>query len=304
MSTTTQCPVCGTRFRATQAQLEAYQGMVRCGNCHAAFNAVENRTSEEPSPQLDLPIMQEGAVPEEEMEEAAALAETEGAAAVVAEAERAAAEAERMPAPPPVREPATAPARKPPAVEVDTYEQEEEEEEESAELSDTLSFLAAKKKPRAGWRWVAADVALLLLLLGQGIYMFRVELAAQLPGLKPALVSTCAALGCSVPLPRNIDLMDIESSNLETDPAKPGIITLDLTLRNLAHYTQAYPNIELTLTDFNEVPVGRRVLHPADYLKKAQAETAGLAAKRTHFVSLAMDASALKPAGYKLFLYY
>lgn len=301
MSTTTQCPVCGTRFRASQAQLEAYQGMVRCGNCHAAFNAVENRTSEEPSPQLDLPIMQEGAVPEDEME-ASELVETEGVATVVADAERAAAEAERVPAVA-KRVPAVPPAREPTAAEVDK-EEEELEEEESAEPADTLSFLAEKKKPRPSWRWVVADVALLLLLLGQGIYMFRVDLAAQLPGIKPMLVSACTELGCTVPLPRNIDLMDIESSNLETDPAKPGIITLDVTLRNLAHYAQAYPDIELTLTDYNEVPVGRRVLHPAEYLKAAQAETTGLAAKRTHNIRLAMDASALKPAGYKLFLYY
>lgn len=274
MSTTTQCPVCGTRFRATQAQLEAYQGMVRCGNCNAAFNAVEHRTSEEPSPQLDLPIMQESAPELEEETNAPA----PPAAAPVKPAETAKHAGKKGPGasvPPP------APAQ-----------------------PGELSIFAKKEKPRAGWGWVLADLLLLLLLLGQGVYMFRVDLAAQLPGLKPTLVSACARLGCTVPLPRNIDLMDIESSNLETDPAKPGIITVDVTLRNLAHYPQAYPNIELTLTDYNEVPVGRRVLHPADYLQTAHPETAGLAGKRTHNIRLAMDASALRPAGYRLFLFY
>lgn len=273
MSTTTQCPVCGTRFKATQAQLEAYQGMVRCGNCNAAFNAVEHRTSVEPSPQLDLPIMVEGANETEPEDEKEAIKPVTAARK-------------------PVTQPESAEAGK--------------NEDSGDKLTSTgeLSLFAKKEKPRAGWHWLAASVLLLLLLLGQGIYMFRVDLAAKLPGLKPTLVSACAELGCTVPLPRNIDLMDIESSNLETNPAHPGIITLDVTLRNLARYAQAYPNIELTLTDFNEVPVGRRVISPSEYLKAQQAATAGLEGKRTHNIQLAMDASALKPVGYKLFLFY
>jgi hypothetical protein len=152
--------------------------------------------------------------------------------------------------------------------------------------------------------WAVASALLLLLLLGQAVYLFRVELAAHLPGLKPALVAACTKMHCEVPLPRNIDLISIESSNLEMDPAQPGIITLSVTLRNMASYAQSYPNLELTLTDFNDSPVGRRLLLPGEYLKDAADEKNGLAANRESSIRLAIDASGLKSAGYRLFLAY
>lgn len=254
MSATTQCPACGTRFRATQAQLEAYHGMVRCGHCHAAFNAIENRTSQEPSPQLDLPIVLEDvSAPEIEPEAAPAFDVTAAAAPELASAE-----------------PEPGPWEKPPRV----------------------------------WPWALAAALLLASLLAQAAYLFRVELAARLPGLKPALAAACTRLHCTVPLPRNPDLMSIESSNLETDPAQPGVITLTVTLRNLAPYPQEYPNLELTLTDVSDTPVGRRVLHPADYLKEAADEKTGLAGNREASLRLAIDASGLRAAGYRLFLFY
>jgi predicted Zn finger-like uncharacterized protein len=260
MSTTTQCPECGTRFKATQAQLEAFHGMVRCGHCHAAFNAIEHRNSREPGPQLDLPIMLEEPLPPETA----------------------------------VREAPQAPE----------HRQEGRADSREGEVAALLWQTDESKAPGRAWPWAVASVLLVLLLLGQAAYLFRVDLAARLPGLKPALLAACGALHCDVPLPGNIEQMDIESSNLETDPAQPGVITLSLTLRNLAPYAQEYPNLELTLTDFNEVPAGRRVFRPAEYLKDAADEKNGLAGKRENSIRLAIDASGLSPVGYRLFLFY
>lgn len=52
----TQCPQCGTRFKVTEAQLDAHEGLVRCGRCHEVFNASEHLYDGQPSPQLSLPI--------------------------------------------------------------------------------------------------------------------------------------------------------------------------------------------------------------------------------------------------------
>ncbi len=262
MTTTTQCPVCGTRFKATQAQLEAYHGMVRCGHCHAAFDAIENRTSSESSPQLDLPIVAEDFSPQPETPWIS------GAAGV--------SDTIDLTTPLPA----------------------------SGAPSEIWSPSPWTTEPRRNWPWAVASSLLLVLLLAQATYLFRVELAARLPGLKPALVAACSQMNCDVPLPRNIDLMSIESSDLEMDPAQPGIITLSVTLRNMAAYAQAYPNLELTLTDFTDAPVGRRLLRPGEYLKDAADEKTGLAANRENSIRLAIDASSLKAAGYRLFLAY
>ncbi len=56
MTEITQCPECRTRFKVTDAQLDAHDGLVRCGHCHDVFNAREHLHDDEPSPQLTLPI--------------------------------------------------------------------------------------------------------------------------------------------------------------------------------------------------------------------------------------------------------
>lgn len=45
MSTITRCPHCHVCFKANDEQLHAYQGMVRCGNCLKAFNAILEKIS-------------------------------------------------------------------------------------------------------------------------------------------------------------------------------------------------------------------------------------------------------------------
>jgi predicted Zn finger-like uncharacterized protein len=56
MTEITQCPVCGTRFKVTEAQLDAHDGLVRCGRCHDVFNASKHLHDDEPSRQLSLLI--------------------------------------------------------------------------------------------------------------------------------------------------------------------------------------------------------------------------------------------------------
>ena len=145
---------------------------------------------------------------------------------------------------------------------------------------------------------------LLVLLLAQAAYFFRVELAANQPGLKPALLSYCGLLHCSVPLPQKAELMSIESSDLEADPAQSSVIALNALLRNHAPYAQAYPDLELTLTDPQDKPLARRTFHPAEYLKPGDDAMQGLAASRELGVKLNLDTTDLKPSGYRLFLFY
>ncbi len=56
MTKITQCPECSTRFKVTNAQLDAHDGLVRCGHCHEVFDAGKQLHNNEPSPQLSLPI--------------------------------------------------------------------------------------------------------------------------------------------------------------------------------------------------------------------------------------------------------
>lgn len=154
------------------------------------------------------------------------------------------------------------------------------------------------------WPWSVAALLLLMMLLAQAAYFFRVDLAAQLPDLKPTLIAYCQILKCSVPLPQHTDLISIESSELEANPTNEYQITLDALLRNRASYAQAFPNLELTLNDTQDKPLARRMFIPADYLPPTENEASGLLPNHELGIKLRLNTTDLKPSGYRLVLLY
>ena len=286
MSFITQCPQCNTRFKVSQEQLDAHHGMVRCGRCQAVFDAVKHLYDDEPSPQLALPIEQEKAVP------------VEGASQ---------------------DKPAVETHKKPDLSYMDQSHAGNLPKNESAKegaASVTLAQQIASMKPlveavpepaekKRRWPWVIGCLLLLMVLLAQAAYFFRIELAARLPGIKPTLISYCLLLRCTVPLPQKADQLSIESSDLEVaDPAQASTIILNATLRNHAPYAQTYPNLELTLTDTQDKAVARRAFRPMEYLRPDEDEKQGLLPNRETSIKLHLDTTDLKPTGYRLFLFY
>ena len=271
MSSITQCPQCNTRFKVSQEQLDAHQGMVRCGRCQAVFDAIQHLYDDQPSAQLDLPILE---------------AETQVAPAEI------------------TAKPAYAGSQK-----------KNEPVGKSAAPITLAQQIASMKTPievapepiekKRLWPWVVGCLLLSVVLLAQAAYFFRVELAARLPGLKPVLTSYCMLLRCAVPLPQKADQLSIESSDLEVaNLAQANVITLNVILRNHAFYAQAYPDLELTLTDTQDNAVARRAFRPVEYLKPDEDEKQGLLPNREVSIKLHLDTSDLKPTGYRLFLFY
>jgi len=296
---TTLCPHCGTRFKIAKTQLEAHHGMVRCGNCLQTFDTRPNFAPEEIDPQLELPMLDgietRAAEPFDEAQdrllpghptELIPPEETESAA------------------------PGSAKTVNPqPVTPVDQAEFLPEAEEPLDEAQDRLLaghphddvVFLSKRRSRL---WTFAAVPLLLLLLAQATYLFRVELAARLPGLKPALVRYCQILKCSVPLPQQASLMSIESSELKDDPAHRNQIVLIALLRNRASYAQALPDLELTLTDNQDKALARRIFRPGDYLPAPKNVAIGLPANQELGIQLRLDTADIKPMGYRLVLFY
>ena len=325
MDGTTLCPHCDTRFKIAEAQLEAHRGMVRCGHCLQAFDAHPGFIPDQPSPQLELPILNEPApLPKLADEPPAVLAALEKAAA----------------------------SSMPPAPDADAFEHEainmddvvsnrsepdaarygtldyvemaaaaqngmspdvplppETESSQPMTLAEQVAIVQDEddseyRPERRTWPWAIAALLLLLVLIAQAAYFFRVDLAARLPGLKPVLVSYCQLLKCTVPLPQNTDLMSIESSNLEADLAHENLIVLNVLLRNRAPYAQAFPNLELTLNDTQGNALARRVFRTADYLPPLESETLGLLPQHEISVRLHLETTDLRPTGYRLALLY
>jgi predicted Zn finger-like uncharacterized protein len=151
---------------------------------------------------------------------------------------------------------------------------------------------------RMVWPFVLVSVLLSLVLSGQVMHHFRTDVVRKFP----AFAAVYDAVGVKVPLPRLADQVTIETSDLQSDNAR-GLFVLQATLVNRAHHVQAWPMLELTLTDTADSVVARRVLAPADYLPPAQTAPA-FPANGEVAVRLWLEARGLGAAGYRLYVFY
>jgi predicted Zn finger-like uncharacterized protein len=286
MGLVTRCPACGTAFRLGAEQLKAQHGTVRCGRCAAVFNAFESlytlpdMPGETPAPEgpPSPPAAAEaGAEPVELLSVSVGGAPASGGAAAEAGAA----------------------AQLPP-----TSEHERIEPTHAAPRRREPPAVPGVARRGGSRAWALGSVVLLVALAAQVTYLLRVEIAALLPETRPWLEIACAQIGCSVPLPQHIEHWSIDSSDLQSEPADPGRMTLTAVLRNRASLTQEFPALELTLTDVQDRAVARRVLAPAEYLPPDAKADAGLRANGEVVVRLVMDTGELDAAGYRLFLFY
>jgi predicted Zn finger-like uncharacterized protein len=210
-------------------------------------------------------------------------------------------------------------SRRPRNMQAHAHEEQELEDaieaaEEAAEISvseevEEPSFVRkARRRERFGpliaWTLGIGSVLLTLALLGQGIYTFRNQLAARLPKAKPMLIKACTYLGCRVSLPMQIDAISIEANELQSTGAGKDVFVLTTILRNRSSYTQAWPNLELTLKDANGKPLVRRVFLPRDYLLDPQDADRGFAPATEQQLKLVFNLAQPDSSGYEVAIFY
>lgn len=146
--------------------------------------------------------------------------------------------------------------------------------------------------------------ALVFTAMAQSIYFLRSDIAIYYPNTKAYLIQVCKKIGCTIDLPKKIELIVIDDSDMQEDENYLGLIHLSSTLINQAKFSQAYPNIEVTLTDTNDTPKLRRIFKPNDYLPNQSDILKGLAAGEEVKVKLAITSQEVVVAGYRIFLSY
>lgn len=159
------------------------------------------------------------------------------------------------------------------------------------------------KKRSFFWLWLMGILLLFVTLLGQGMYFFRTELAARYPDVKPLLVEFCGVLECTVRLPANPDLLNIETSNLEADPQQANLVSLNAILRNRSVFAQEYPQLELTITNTQDQMIARRIFTPGEYARYADLSR-GMTPNEEVTVKLYLDLVDLTASGYRVYLFY
>ena len=319
----TRCPACATSFRVTPDQLKVRGGKVRCGKCQTVFNALDSLV--DTPPPAAAPVTASAAVPvsttpsaTDALPLAASRPASESrppadlATPLTAETRSVEATSETMPASaadetPLEAEPANPDAVRDAAMAAGLVAAREATEipgyNKWAEGAFTGTVTVAPPPTRTVWPFVLAALLLLMTLAGQLAHQFRAELAVGVPSLRPLLETACAHLDCDIPLPRHAELVSIEASDLQSDPTRGSALLLTATLKNRATYAQAWPLLEITLTDTQDAAVVRRVLQPADYLPP-QADPTLFPPNGEIGLRLWLEAKDVAAAGYRLYVFY
>ncbi|MBL8424365.1 MAG: zinc-ribbon domain-containing protein [Candidatus Accumulibacter phosphatis] len=306
----TACPNCQTVFRVTSEQLRARAGKVRCGRCQNVFNALDSLLDD--SEPVSSPASEANREAVTTLAVGAALPRDEEALA-----------AEIAPI---ANFPAGAPAGSSPSVGSPATSPEWTAAAADAE-SAAVGGLAPPESPAdvpAYGSWLArvsgspavpvrrvltkslalAALLLALVLAGQLVFHFRTAIAIATPGLRPALAALSEALGSEIPLPRHAEMISIEASDLQNEPGRGRLLALQATLRNAATYAQAYPALELALTDTSDKVIVRRVLLPVEYLPAVVVDNGAFAPNADVEVRLWLEAKDIQAAGYRLYVFY
>ncbi len=178
------------------------------------------------------------------------------------------------------------------------------EEEPEEDAGDAPAASQEAPSPALGQAaWAAAATLLILSLLAQGVLVFRDDIAQSSPQMRPFMESLCAGLGCDLPLPRDPATIAIESSDIQPDAGREAFFTLHATLRNRAEFQQAWPHLEITLTDARDKALVRRVLEPGQWLP-ADAPKDAFPARREVVTRVSFEAPGVAAAGYRVYAFY
>lgn len=128
---------------------------------------------------------------------------------------------------------------------------------------------AAPAKPRSGrfWLWFALPWLVVALLLQIGV-ADRVRLAAD-PQWRPRVQALCDFLRCEIPAWHEPTAFKVTSRDIRPHPSVPGVLLVSASFRNDAKFAQAWPQLELSLSNLDGDSLGLRRFAPAEYLGDA-----------------------------------
>ncbi len=291
MTMFTRCTHCEAIFRVTLEQLQTSSGQVRCGVCENVFDAFVALSADDPRTDAEAAATEEVDFPPAPME--VELLEADGGPPQALDLDLSS--GDEMPL---ADEPAFA-QEAPRATRPAVPEPDEEDRYPSFE-----PFAVPQPVPTSSPAWAVLAVVLAVALVLQGAYFFRAEIAASWPETRSALETACVSLGCDVPLPRLADRLTIEASDLQAlDPTRPNRVVLSATIRNRASLTQAWPMLELTLTNARDQVAARKVFAPEEYLEGG-GPGRGIAANAEAGIRLRLDTADIVAAGYRIYLFH
>lgn len=114
------------------------------------------------------------------------------------------------------------------------------------------------------WQWLAM-LALALLLVLQILLADRARLATD-PQWRPLLSTLCDALRCELPTWHEPSAFTMQDRDVRPASDGSGALRIQASFRNDARWSQAWPWLQLSLSDADGRVIGSRVFSPTEYL--------------------------------------
>jgi predicted Zn finger-like uncharacterized protein len=289
MNYITSCPKCDTHFLLNDELIKAHRGKVQCGSCEHVFNA-KNRLTEVADDITDADEYQASLEDSQETVD-----ETVNISAQVTNNT----ENEST-----ITEDNYIGTFSPSSVTTSDVEHTLDLEHVNPIDDFTKRLDSAKNTKKYTALFSLLSLLLIFTAAAQAIYHLRVKIAAEHPQFKPLLVNACAHLNCTVDLPKELDLITIGDSDMQEDDNFKSVINFSSSLKNNANYPQAYPDIELTLTNADDQVAIKKLITPKDYLSADKKIEDGLPAHEVNPIKLTLYVNEATVAGYRILLVY
>ena len=234
----TQCPECLTIYKIGADALAEGHGSVRCGHCNAVFDALRTLT-------------------EQLLDEHVQRLETNASGG----------------SPPQLTVPALRPA-----LGQQTTLFDPDERPARPRRGSTPAFARTRRVRPAtrDWPWTLGATVLLLGLVAQISYAERAPLLDD-ARVRPWLDRVCEKLGCQLPPRHAPGKLELLSRDIRPHPSVANALIISATLRNDAEFAQAFPAVEISLSDLDENRVAMRRFLPQEYLGDSRSSAGGLA---------------------------
>lgn len=239
----TQCPECLTIYKIAADLLAQGRGSARCGHCAATFDVLRSLTDTLPEePFEELPLAASGDIPPQLSVPALRPQGSQPQTLLFNPDER-------------MRRPSSQSRPPTPAF---------------ARRTATAQRLASR------WPWRVGASALGVCLLAQIAYAERAPLLDD-ARVRPWLDQVCASLGCRLPLRHEPTRFALLSRDIRPHPSVGNALIISASVRNDAAFAQAFPDVEIVLSDLDENRIAMRRFHPQEYLGDTRTLAAGMA---------------------------
>lgn len=178
-----------------------------------------------------------------------------------------------------------------------------------AHKPDPLVFVSAKEMEKTSdpkqklWRILSAISVTILCI--QLIFFFRMDIINAYPSMKPFFESTCGVLGCDMSPPRALEQLSVVGSDMEQAHVNAtDMVTLHVTIANHATYPVAFPSVIVELTNPQGQVLGRRFVHPTEYLSDEKIRKRGVQGKQDIQVQIHLKLNQLQAFGYHIEFFY